>query len=107
MNQAVPKGRGRLFRDKDKPYSVLRWRDKSRHWSPGSVGPACSGLHEKLHLGERLAGESQVPDVGHTLQADRGCCQQIRPQPGLADRHRTLALVLGQRKEGLPLDLPI
>lgn len=77
MNQTEPKWRGRLFRDKNNPYWVLRWRDKSRHWSLGSVGPACSGLHEKLGLGERLTGESQVPDVEHTQQADRGCCQQI------------------------------
>lgn len=55
------------------------------------MGPACSGLLENVGHRERVADESQVPDVEQMLQA-------ALTTPAAAVRLRPLTLFLAQRK---------
>lgn len=80
---------------------MLGWRDKSGHWGLSSVGPACSGLHEKVELGERVAGESQVPDVEQMPQADLGCLSEDLTTVWISCRAQATGPVPGLEKEYL------
>lgn len=60
------------------------------------MGPACSGLQENVGQWERVADESQVPDVEQMLQTALGCLPEDLTTPGAAVR--LTGLFRAQRK---------
>lgn len=64
---------------------------QSECWDLSTVRPACSGLLENVGRRERVADESQIPDVERMLQAALGCLSMDWTTPGAAVRLRPLA----------------
>ena len=66
-------------------------------WTLSTLGPARLGLQEDVGLREKVADESQVPDVEQMLRTALDCLSVDLTTPGPAVRLRPLAPFLAQR----------